>query len=198
MASDLNRLGAVVVVALTLTASVSAAVRPFVISVSPPVIRLGTYRVDREPSYAGALESLGKSSSCALVDGDTSHARASWPALGVTIELRTYGSLPAGKTACSAPREMKIHTVRLIDRRWATAHGLRVGDTGSQLRKRYPSAKQAKPLAGWYTRGYWLVTRYVGGYEGIGGFRPNAPVLVAEIHDGRIAAFVLVIGAERD
>ena len=183
---------------LALAASASAVVRPFVISVSPPVIRLGGYRLDREPSYAGALAGFGKSSSCALVDGDVTHARASWPALGVTVELRTYGSLPPGRTACSTPREMKIHTVRLIDRRWTTVRGLRVGDTVSQLTKRYPSAKQAKPLAGWYTRGYWLATRYVGGYEGIGGFRPYAPVLVAEIRDARIAAFVLVIGAEGD
>jgi hypothetical protein len=44
---------------------------------------------------------------------------------------------------------MKIHTVRLIDRRWATARGLSVGDTVSQLKKRYPSqSKRSRSLAG--------------------------------------------------
>jgi hypothetical protein len=169
-----------------------------VISVSPPVIRLGAYRLDREPTYAGALAVLGRSTSCALVGGDASHARTSWSALGVVIELRTYGGLPAGETACNAPREIKIHTVRVIGRRWVTARGVHVGDSVSYLKKRYPSARPARRLTGWYARGYWLVTRRVGGYEGIGGFEPDAPVMVAETHDSRITAFVLVVGAEGD
>jgi hypothetical protein len=198
MASVSSRLAAATVVAVILAAPAGAAVPPFVISVSPPAIWLGSYRLDGKPSYAGALAALGRSSSCVLLDGDASHARASWPARGVEIELRTYGGLPAGKTGCTATRVMKIHTVRVTSRRWVTARGLRVGDTVSQLRQRYPLAKRAKPLVGWYDGGYWLVTRHVGGYEGIGGFRPNAPVLVAEIRNGHVAALVLVVGAEGD
>lgn len=199
MASNPKRLAAVVGAVLILTSSAtSAAVSRFVISVAPPVIRLGSYRLDREPTYAGALAALGGSSSCALVGGDPSHARATWSALGVVIELRTYGGLPPGKTACKAPGEMKIHTVRVVSRRWVTVRGLRVGDSVTDLKKRYPSAKSANPLVGWYRRGYWLVTRHIGGYEGIGGFRPDAPVFVAETRDGRIMALVLVVGAEGD
>ena len=67
----------IVAAALVLTASCSAAMGPFVISVSPPSIRLGAYRVDRLPTYAGALAALGRSSSCERVGGDAAHARAS-------------------------------------------------------------------------------------------------------------------------
>jgi hypothetical protein len=159
---------------------------------------LGGYRVDCQPTYAGAIAALGRSSSCRLVGGDPSHARASWRTLGLIIELRTYGGPAANQNGCIAPRQMKIHTLRVAGRRWSTSRGLHLGDTVGQLRARYHSAKPASPLTGWYARGYWLVTRRVGGYEGIGGFRPFAPLLVAETRDGRITAFVLVIGAEGD
>jgi hypothetical protein len=193
-----KRLAFIAAAALVLTALGSAAVAPLVISVSPPSIRLGGYRVDRQPTYAGAIAALGRSSSCKRVGGDASHARASWSALGLVIELRTYGGLPAGKTACTALRQMKIHTLRVTSRRWTTSRGLHVGDSIGQLRTRYSAAKPVNPLVGWYSRGYWLVTRRVGGYEGVGGFRPIAPVLVAETHDGLVTAFVLVIGGEGD
>jgi hypothetical protein len=192
------RLALIAAAGLVLTASGSAGTGRFVISASPPSIRLGVYRVDRQPTYAGAIAALGRSSSCQLLGGDASHARASWRALGLVIELRTYGGLPTGKTACSAPRLIKIHTLRMTGRRWSTSRGLHTGDTVGQLRTEYPFAKPATRLAGWYTNGYWLVTRRVGGYEGIGGFRPFAPDLVAETHGGRITAFVLVIGGEGD
>jgi hypothetical protein len=191
-------LRSVVLAALILTASAGARTAPPVISVSPPVIRLGAYRLDQRPTYAGAQSILGGSTSCMLVGGDVSHARAAWAVLGLVIELRTYGALPAGKTACSAPRVMKIHTVRVTGHRWVTARGVRVGDSVDYLKKRYPSARAARPLTGWYARGYWLVTRHVGGYEGIGGLKPDAPVLVAETRDGRITAFVVVVDAEGD
>ena len=42
------------------------------------------------------------------------------------------------------------------------------------------------------------MTRWVGGYEGIGGLRPTAPVLVAETWHGRVSGFVLVVDAEGD
>ena len=40
------------------------------------------------------------------------------------------------------------------------------------------------------------MTRHVGGYEGIGGLHPTAPVLVAETVDGRVTGFVFVVDAE--
>jgi hypothetical protein len=175
----------------------------FVIRTSSTLMRVGSYRIEKDPTYAGAVTALGPSSSCRLARNpvlgvDRSHAFASWTALGLTIELRTYGSLPRGKTACTAPRVIRVHTVRVIGERWRTARGLSVGDSVARLRVLYPTAKAVAALPGWYARGSWLVTRPVGGYEGIGGLRPSAPVLVAETVGGRVNAFVIVVGAEGD
>jgi hypothetical protein len=175
----------------------------FVIRASSTVMRLGHYSIDGNPTYAGAAAVLGPSDSCRLVKNrfvglDRSHAVANWAALGVVIELRTYGSLPRGKTGCSARHLIRVHTVKATDRRWRTSRGLRVGDSVSHLRRLYPSATAAHRLAGWYSPGYWLVTRHVGGYEGIGGLHPTAPVLVAETADGSVTAFVFVVDAEGD
>jgi len=175
----------------------------FVIRASSTLMRLGHYSIDGHPTYAGAAAALGHSDSCRLVKNrfvglDRSHAVASWAALGVVIELRTYGSLPPAKTGCTAPNLIRVHTVKATDRRWRTSRGLRVGDSVSRLRQLSPSAKAAHELAGWYSPGYWLVTRHVGGYEGIGGLHPTAPVLVAETVDGRVTGFVFVVDAEGD
>jgi hypothetical protein len=189
-----------VAAAAALAAAASGAAGPgsFVISASPPSLRLGAYQVDRNPAFAGARSALAHPSACRLVGGDPSHARAVWSALGVVIELRTYGALPAGATGCTAAGRIWVHTVRAAGRRWTTSRGLHIGDSVDELRQRYPSAKPAHALPGWYAGGYWLVTRHVGGYEGIGGFKPSAPVLVAEMRDGRVTAFVLVVDGEGD
>jgi len=166
-------------------------------------MRLGDYWIDKDPTYAGAVAALGPSASCRLVKNrflgvDPSHALATWATVGVVIELRTYGRLPPAKSACTAPRFVRVHTVRATDERWRTARGLRVGDSVVRLRRLYYSAKAVRALPGWYARGYALVTRWVGGYEGIGGLRPTAPVLVAETSNGRVSGFVLVVNAEGD
>jgi hypothetical protein len=161
-------------------------------------MRIGDYQIDGNSTYAGAVAAFGASSSCRLMKRDPSHALAAWRALGVVIELRTYGSLPRGKTGCTASRLIHVHTVRATDHRWHTSRGLAVGDAVQRLRHLYPSAKSARSLPGWYEQGYWLVTRRVGGYEGIGGLKPLAPVLMAETRHGRVSALVLVVGAEGD
>jgi hypothetical protein len=173
------------------------------IRTSSTLMRLGDYRIDKDPTYAGAVAALGPSSSCRLIKNrflgvDRSHALASWATLGVVVELRTYGSLPPAKSACTAPHSIRVHTVRATDRRWRTSRGLRIGDPVDRLRRLYSSAKAVHGLPGWYAGGYWLITRPVGGYEGIGGLRGTAPVLVAEKVHGRVSGFVLVVGAEGD
>jgi hypothetical protein len=166
-------------------------------------MRLGEFRIDKHPTYAGAIAALGRSSSCRLIKNrflgvDRTHAIANWPTLGVAIELRTYGSLPRNKTACTAPQLVKVHTVRATGKRWHTSRGLHIGDWVGRLRRLYPSTTAVDRQPGWYARGYWLVTRNVGGYGGIGGVRLTAPVLVAEIAHGRVSAFVIVVDAEGD
>jgi hypothetical protein len=55
-----------------------------------------------------------------------------------------------------------------------------------------------KPASAADAQGYMLVSRKVGGYEGIGGLGPTAPVLVAETTHGRVSGLVLVVDAEGD
>jgi hypothetical protein len=174
-----------------------------VIRASSTLMRLGAYSIDGDPTYAGAIAALGASDSCRLVRNrflglDRSHALADWAGLGVVIELRTYGSLPRARNGCTAPRFIRVHTVRATGRRWRTARGLRIGDPVGRLLRLYPSARAARGLRGWYAQGYRLVTRHVGGYAGIGGLHPTAPVLVAETAGGRVTGFTFVVDAEGD
>ena len=171
------------------------------IRASASLMRLGSFHIVAAATYASALESLGPSSSCRLAKNgvlapSADHAVAYWKALSVRIELRTYGAMPGGKNGCTSPSSIHVSTVRVTGGEWHTTRGLRVGDTVAKLTLRYPAAKRANDLPGWYHHGYWLVTRPVGGYEGIGGLRRTVPVLVAETSKGRVFAFVFVVDGE--
>jgi len=63
--------------------------------------RLGDFWISNDPSYAGALDGLGKASSCRLVNGNPAHAVANWYGLGVRATLVTYALVPAGETGCT-------------------------------------------------------------------------------------------------
>jgi hypothetical protein len=178
-------------------AFVLVAPHSLVLQASPSFQRLGPYRIDANPTYAGALEKLGPSSSCDLLRRDPSWARAEWTDLGVTVELRTYGSLPAQRTGCTAPRRIFVSTIRVTSGKWRTAFGLRVGDSEARLRQLYAGAIRTTGLPGWYGPGYWLVTRRSHCVTGVcAPGRRNSAVLTAEVDSGRISALVFVIGAE--
>ena len=169
-----------------------------VLQASPSFQRLGPYRIDAHPTYAGALAKLGPSSSCGLFQRDPSWALAEWNDLGVAIELRTYGLLPPHRTGCTAPGKIFVSTVRVTARAWRTAVGLRVGDSEARLRQLYAGAIRTAGLRSWYGGGYWLVTRRSHCITGVctpGRLRTSA-VLTAEVYAGRVSAFVFVIGAE--
>ena len=156
--------------------------------------RLGDFWVSDQPDYAGALEGLGPSSSCHLVNGSPTHATAAWSALGVRMTLVTFGGIPAGKTGCSAPSSIRISTIRVTGKRWYTSKKLRIGDSVTRLRRLYPKARSKAGLRGWYGRGYWLVTHRASCYcETI---TATAPVLVAETSAGRVTSIVFVVGAQ--
>jgi hypothetical protein len=183
---------AVVVLALALVAPPS-----LVLQASPSFQRVGPYRIDARPTYAGALAKLGPSSSCRLLRHDPSWALAVWSDLGVALELRTYGSLPPHRTGCSAPSAIYVSTAKVSSRRWRTALDLHVGDGLPQLHRLYPGAVRTAGLTGWYGSGYWLVTRRSRCAIGVCTTRlVTSAVLTAEVHSGRISAFVFVIGAE--
>src|SRR5205814_10332833 len=125
------------------------------------------------------LHPLGLPTSCRLL-GAPDTALAVWRPLGVTVELRTYGSLRPGETGCTAPGHIQVDHVRVTSRSWVTSLGLRVGDSTRRLRHLYPKARVRK--LGVLPRAYWLVTRW-GSCVGLCDSPPltTIPVLMAEV-----------------
>lgn len=157
---------------------------------------LGDYRVTANPTYQGAIDAFGTASSCRTL-GYSSVALAVWRELGVSIKLSTFGGLPPGKTGCTAPDQIYVWTIRVTDTSWLTARGVRVGSSSALIRQRYPAAKKTRGVRGWYSAGYWLVTRRQACLGSCGNKRfVTAPVLVAETSAGRVRTLVLVVGAQ--
>jgi hypothetical protein len=164
----------------------------YLIQASAGFQRLGHYWISDDPTYAGALKALGKSSSCHMVFYNPSHVVAAWRPLGVTMTLATFGGMTPGETGCTAPDRIYVSTVRVGSPRWTTSLGLRVGDPVSKLKRLYRNARATKGVPHWYRRGYSLVTQYSRFLSG------SEPVLVAETRDGRVRAIVFVVGAQGD
>src|SRR5919204_4629302 len=60
-------------------------------------------------TYWNAIRAFGKSTSCRLL-GDPSDARASRRSLGVRLRLATLGGPPPGRSGCTTPRAIYIHS----------------------------------------------------------------------------------------
>ena len=166
-----------------------------VIRTSATIQHLGGWRIERDPTLRGAIRAFGPPTSCRLVDGPD-HAVAVWRPLGVAVELRTYGSLRRGETACTAPGHIQVDHVRVTSRVWLTSLGLRIGDSTQKLRHLYPKARLKK--LGTLPRAYWLVTRW-GACVGLcDAALTTIPVLLAEVRGGKVTAFSLQVGAEGD
>jgi hypothetical protein len=191
-------LGAAVVVLGTPIAFARPSVS-YLIQTSATFQRLGDYRVSDNPRYQGAIDALGESSACRLVNGEPTLAVASWRSLGVRMTLVTFGGMPRGETGCTRPDLIWISTIRVVGKRWYTSKTLRIGDSVARLRSLYPHAIATKGVRGWYGRGYWLVTRRRACIGVCGSAKwVTAPVLVAEARDGRVSSIVFVVGAQGD
>jgi hypothetical protein len=168
----------------------------FTIRASATFQRLGEWRIDRAPTLPGAVDALGSPTTCRTIRF-ANHGRAVWGSLGVSVDLLTYGGLPPGRNACTAPSVMRVNWVRVTGRRWITARGLRVGDPVSKLRARYPHAPR-NPRGTWpRPRAYWLVTRLtacIGLCEGVRFV--TVPQLLAEVRGGRVIALFFHVGAQ--
>lgn len=174
----------------------SAAPPPWTMRASATFQRLGAWQIQADATYSDALAGLGPADACRLRAGDPTRARATWGAIGVQVELRTYASVPRGKTGCTAPRSIFVHTVRVVGAKWQTSFGLRTGDGVPRLRRLYPRAVQHAGLEGWYGTGYWLVTRRTACLGDCTTAMVTVPRLVAETAGGRVVAFRFVVGAE--
>lgn len=103
--------------------------------------RAGEYTLRlRNTRFQDAIAAWGEPGSCRVV-GSSNHAIATWPDRGIRVELWTYGGMPDGENGCISPDLIYVSEIRLTDRRWTTAFGLRVGDPTTKLRRLYPRAQ---------------------------------------------------------
>jgi hypothetical protein len=154
-------------------------------------------RLEQSATLGAATTAFGAPSSCRRVrleDG----AVVWWHTLGVRLLLATLAAIPRTTTPCTYAR-MPIDNVRLTSRRWTTSLGLRVGDGEAKLRRLYPHATFHRRGRGEHSPwgSYWLVatpSRCVFG-DCSHRLRP-VPRLVAAIRAGRVAFFVVPVGAQ--
>lgn len=192
MARRLRRHGwrfAVGLVATTLVmvlALPSSSARSFVIKAKGggqgfgKVLRIGPFRVARDPALRAAVDAFGKPSSRRALGGrrPALACRAAWRRLGVTV---VFANL-AGEDACK-PRFGVAQSAFVYSRRWQTGRGLRVGDRVRRISRLYPKAIRTG-------RFYKLVT----GVKSFAGPRRYA-VLGARLAGRRVRALTMDIGA---
>jgi hypothetical protein len=183
----------VAVCASSAVAVVHAGVPPpssYVIRAGPGYrLQLGSWRVDRKPTYAAAIDAYGNASECRPALGYA--ALAVWRSAGFRMFVTTLGVLPKGATFCTAPEALYIDWLIVDGKRWRTARGLRVGDTVDRLRRLYPSARRHRTV-------WWLVTRRAAciGLCGGEGLYVTAPMLSATTLNGRVVDFRSHLGAQ--
>jgi hypothetical protein len=161
--------------------------------------KAGEYTVRiRNTRFQDAIDAWGKPSSC-RVAGPNNHAVAGWAERGIWVDLWTYGLMPETENGCISPDLIHVSEIRLTDRRWTTAFGLRVGDPTTKLRRLYPRAQyhDSRSRANFGRTEYWLVTKHMtclgecNAYEQAHGV--DAPQLTAEVRNGRVVAFWLPV-----
>ena len=151
---------------------------------------LGDYRIDRNPTYQGAINAFGEPDKCTTVRfGD---GVAVWHSLGFRLYATTLDYPGRGANACNTPEAYSINHVTVTGRRWHTSFGLRVGDSTTRLRRLYPRAVRHR---GW-NAGFWLVTarrRCLGECDTE---FVTVPRLVARVQSGRVGALVFPVYAQ--
>jgi hypothetical protein len=153
---------------------------------------IGPWRVEANPSLAGAIAAFGTPSRCTKVSGLPGFASVEWRGLGLRAVFGTYGI--GGTRPCRAVHAVRLDSARASSREWQTGRGLRVGDRVAKLRRLYPQAtlrtyhRGVAPVRGW-----WLVVRK--------NRVPDlhfVPTLLATAQGGRVTGFVVSVHAEGD
>src|SRR5215207_4356744 len=154
----------------------------------------------RAVTYRDAISALGRPSTCRLV-GSPTVAVATWRAIGVRLELVTFGGMPRGRTGCNTPGRIMISTASVTRRSWETEEGLRIGDTSVDVRSLYPGAifKSRPSMYGFPAPAYWIVHVRQRCVIGIcSSPYKTAPRLIARIRNDRVTAFYFPVGAQGD
>jgi hypothetical protein len=160
--------------------------------------RVGSFRVQSDPTMRGAVRAFGRPTSCRLTSAISSVA--TWNAHGLRISFATFGGIPPDRTACTY-RAIRISWIRASGRRrWRTGVGLRPSDSFLDVKRRYPRARyDARPRQAWPTPSYWLVhyrERCVIGECPAPYHR--VPKLIAVMRHGYVQSFFLPVGAQGD
>jgi hypothetical protein len=174
-----------------------AAPAPSVIRADQGSQRVGSFRVQSDPTMRGALRAFGRPSSCRLTSQISSVA--TWDRLGLRVSFATFGGIPSGRTACTY-RAIRISWIRASGARWRTGLGLKPDDSVAELRRLYPRARfQRRPIGVWPAPSYWLVHYRERCVIGVCP-RPyhQVPKLIAAVRDGVVRSFFLPVGAQGD
>lgn len=188
---------AVAVLVAALTASSAAADRSLLLQTNARLIRVGDWRVDRDPTLQGAVDAFGKPSACREFDRLPGSV-VRWGAPGVRVTTTTYGGIPEGFTFCSYGG-MPVSYIVVTARVWTTSLGLRVGDSVAKLRRLYPHARYQTRSYGESSPGnsYVLVTTRTACLGECGDTRVvTVARLIAKMHEGRVGQFVFPVGAQ--
>ena len=153
---------------------------------------IGPWRVDANPSLAGAIAAFGAPSRCTKVSGLPSFASVEWRGRGLRAVFGTYGI--GGARPCQAVHAVRLDNARASSREWQTGRGLRVGDSVAKLRKLYPAATlRTYPRGVAPVRGWWLVVRTSRVPD-----LHSVPALLATAQAGRVTGFVVSVHDEGD
>lgn len=166
----------------------SASTPQFVIRTGPGQrAQLGTWRVDRDPTYGAAIEAFGDASVCTLHGW---FGLPVWRSLGFRMRVTTLGGLPPGTDYCTAPDHARVDSIVVTGQNWRTALGLRIGDSVQKLRRLYPHAT-------WH-HSVWSLSTYRTICIGDCGTREyvTATLLSAVMGKGAVRKFQLSIGAQ--
>ena len=146
--------------------------------------KIGGYAVKADGTLGGAVDEFGDPTTRRRARGIG--CDLAWRSLGLRIEFYNLG----GQDACSREGG-RFGGATITSRRWRTSKGLRVGDSVARIRRLYPRATYH--AGGFYSRSWWLVTRYT--RIGTNGYYPG---LRARVRNGRVASLVIEYAAGGD
>jgi hypothetical protein len=157
------------------TASAEPSARTFAIRGD---VKIGSFAVKANGTLAGAIDAFGEPSSLRR-RYRAQGCLATWRRHGLRIDFYNL----AGRDACE-PAFGRFSRAILRGRTWQTTKRLKLGDSVSKLRRRYPAAGYHRGERGFWPSGFWLVRRY--STYGEGSFYPG---LLAETRAGTVVAF---------
>ena len=141
-------------------------------------------------TLALADEAFGASDHCFTTPNGNNNSKTLWSGYGIGGDFWTLGGFTNPQTGqvdpsgngCKYKNQIFIGSLTLTGHGWHTNLGLKIGDTVGRLRELYPAATQ-------HAGQWWLLTKpWIGNTE--------VGLLDANIRNGRIASFIVSIGAQ--